>query len=112
MFVAGRHINVTRDGASVALKPGDPCPEAATFPHDVLMRCMKVGQIVNVELPGVSDLPQLQAAQKAAKEAQQLQLAKLPQEAPKPLSTNEKNNPGAVKGRSSTDVKRAKRKAS
>ncbi len=49
MFVAGRHIKIERDGEAVDLGPGDACPEAAMWPHDVLMRCMKIGQVVNVQ---------------------------------------------------------------
>jgi hypothetical protein len=48
MFVAGRHIKIERDGEAVDIGPGEPVPEAATWPHDVLMRCMKIGQVVNV----------------------------------------------------------------
>lgn len=65
MFVAGRSINVKRDGAKVALNPGDPCPEAATWDHDVLLRCMKIGQVVNVEKPTAKAVSEA-AAQTAA----------------------------------------------
>lgn len=64
MFVAARHISVTRDGKLVGLNPGDPCPEAASFEPDVLMRCMKVGQIVNVERPVKGDAFAQQTAAK------------------------------------------------
>ncbi len=50
MYVAGnRQVNVKRDGKLVSVNPGEPVPEAAEWPHDVLQRCMKIGQIVNAE---------------------------------------------------------------
>lgn len=67
MFVAGRQINVERDGKLVALIPGDPVPEAATWPHAVLVNCMKVGQIVNVEKASPKALAEAQASETAAR---------------------------------------------
>lgn len=48
MFVAARHLKIQRDGELIDVGPGDPVPEASTWSHDTLLRCMKVGQIVNV----------------------------------------------------------------
>jgi hypothetical protein len=58
MYVVGnRQVNVERDGKLVALNPGEPVPEAAAWPHDVLMRCMKIGQIVSGQPANVISYP-------------------------------------------------------
>ncbi len=102
MFVAGRHINVEREGKLVQLNPGDLVPEAASFPHDVLMRCMKVGQIIAVEKKTADSV-----APKALPK-----IATQPQPS-KPLSTSIVNHGQPKKGLSSADAKRsAKKKAS
>lgn len=67
MLVAGRQINVERDGKLVALVPGDPCPEAATWDHSVLVNCMKVGQIVNVEKATPKAVAEAKASASAAR---------------------------------------------
>lgn len=48
MFVAARHLKIQRDGELIDVGPGDPVPEASSWSQDTLLRCMKVGQIVNV----------------------------------------------------------------
>ncbi len=55
MFVAGRHLRIERDGEIVDVGPGDPVPEAGSWSHDTLLRCMKVGQIVNVDRTDAAD---------------------------------------------------------
>lgn len=85
MLVAGRQINVERDGKLVALKPGDPCPEAVTWDHQVLVNCMKVGQILNVE----KATPQAVAQAKASVDAQRARRVASPAPvAAKPKSTS------------------------
>lgn len=103
MFVVGRHINVERKGKLVQLNPGEPVPEAATFPHDVLMRCMKVGQIVSVE-----------QKTKASLEPKALPKVATQPAAAKPLSTSIVNHGQRKKGLSSSDAakRNAKKKAS
>lgn len=67
MFVAGRQIKVVRDGKAIVLNAGDPCPEAALYPHHVLANLMKVGQIMNVEKP--SEVPPQALATQASQDA-------------------------------------------
>ncbi len=112
MFFAGQHINVERtvNGQKklVALSPGDPCPEAAEWDQDVLMRNMKVGKIVDMDkAPKVKgSLVKMQADQQSLAKAAQAKEAK----ASKPTSTHEAAHGKAVKQRSSADAARAARK--
>ncbi len=100
MLVAGRQINVERAGKLVALNPGEAVPEAALWPHDVLMRCMKVGQVVNVERATQQQVAQAQASQTAASiRAQSVATKNVglaeASELKKPLSTSEVNRAAA-----------------
>lgn len=99
MLIAGRQTNVTRDGKLVALMPGQPVPEAAMWPHDVLMRCMKVGQIVNVEKPTAEQVQMAQASNSTAAVRATTAVKNAGQvDAPaKPLSTHEVNQRAAGK---------------
>lgn len=123
MFVAGQQIMITRNGAPCTINRGDPCPEAADFPHDVLMRLLKVGKLVNVEKsagagtalqqalteqqrklkesPNVMPTPAAVAVAPAARE-------KPAPAAAKPLSTSEVNNGPRKVGRSSTTLNKEK----
>lgn len=95
MFIAARHISVTRDDKLVALMPGDACPEAADFPHDVLMRCIKVGQLVNVD-SAPDKAPVMIAHQAERKIVDDVAAIK----ASKPRSTSEANGRVLAKSKS------------
>ncbi|MCC6808700.1 MAG: hypothetical protein IT381_14845 [Deltaproteobacteria bacterium] len=84
MLVAGRQINVERDGKLVALAPGEPVPEAATWDHQVLVNCMKVGQILSVE----KATPEAVAQAKASVDAQRARRVAAPKAESKPKSTS------------------------
>lgn len=93
MYVVGnRHANVERDGKLVTLNPGDPIPEAAEWPHDVRMRCMKIGQIVTMK--EVDTKPQPALARKLGP-SKASTIASV-----KPSSTSEVNNGKPKKGKS------------
>lgn len=112
MFIAGKSINVEREGKLVALKPGEPCPEAATWDHDVLLRCMRVGQVLNVDKPLKDAGPSVLRVQ-----AQQTAVARATAErvAPasvRPLSTSEANHGSKAASKSTSAENRKQKKAS
>ena len=113
MFVAGKHINVERDGKLVPLSPGDPCPEASKFPMDVLARCMRVGQILNVDgVVGKNDGPEMvrmKAQATAESEAKKIAAAQSPVMAVKPLSTHDVVAKPRTKTKSTSAVNRTKK---
>jgi hypothetical protein len=123
MFVAGQQIMITRDGAPCTLNRGDPCPEASEFPHDVLMRLLKVGTLVNVDKAagaGTALQQALTVQQRKLKESPgvlpapvAVAAAPAPHEKPapaaaKPRSTSEVNNGPRKQGRSSTTLNKEK----
>lgn len=110
MFVAGRPINVERNGKLVTLAMGEPCPEAATFAPDVLARCMKVGQILNVERPppGDEEVTLMAAMQSAQHKARLVADGKV--ETRKAASTHEVNNGPAKPTPALSAINKAKRK--
>ncbi len=107
-FYAGQHINVVRDGKKVMLSPGDACPEAAEWDHDVLQRCMKVDQVVDLEEPPNKHIKGALVKQKATNES--LARASAARASTKPLSTHEAAHGKKTKTKSSTDTARAARK--
>lgn len=113
MFVAGKPINVTREGKLVQLSIGDPVPEAETWPIDVLARIKRQGQVVETSNPkAVVKAAEARLSKRLPKTIQAQKLAK-----GKPQGTHDANVAAGIadlkqkKGKSTHDVTVARAKA-